>query len=358
MRILFFCILITLGFLGVLYIWGKSFLTAIHGTTRISDCILFGFVIIHILFQIIYLPFLLTRGSFYSLAVIWLIGAILITVGLLFYMAKKAGGKNNYLKNPNLQKLFRNLSIAQIICGILAIAVNIFLCLYIGCRPRPNGYDTIQYIQRMNEMVYRGYLWNNGNALEIHQGLNSFYSLFAVLSWMTGIKPLYISCFTMRFLGIIFTSMLSYRFGWIAFGKKNNTYPILVAIIVPLAMMIWKTDYATGRFFYERTNESKAFCQLFLFPLSVSLVFQMFLEENNRKLIWKEQIAVGLSAVPIAVSSLSIYPVIIFAGMVGLLVNDRFKGAIRTIYAAFLCVFPNLLYLGFYVLYQKQILRF
>ena len=358
MRILFFCILITLGFLGVLYIWGKSFLTIMHGTTRISDCILFGFVVIHIVFQIIYLPFLLSRGSFYSLALIWLVAAILITAGLIFYLAKKANGKIPPLKSRNPQKTFRNLSPAQSICGILAIAVNIFLCLYIGCRPRPNGFDTIQYIQRMNEMVYRGYLWNNGNALEIHQGLNSFYSLFAVLSWMTGIKPLYINSFTMRFLGIIFTSMIAYRFGWIAFGKKNNTYPMLIAIIVPLTMMVWKTDYATGRFFYERTNESKAFCQLFLFPLSVSLVFQMFLEENNRKLIWKEQIAVGLSAVPIAVSSLSIYPVIIFAGMAGLLVYDRFKGVIRTIYAAFLCVLPNLLYLCFYVLYQKQLLRF
>ena len=358
MKELLLCSLITVGFLVVLYIWGKAFLTAIHGETGICDSILFGFAVIHVIFQVFYLPFLLTRGSFRSLAIIWTIVSFIFTLALIIYLKRKTIKTRDTLKNISFRDTIHRLSTAQIISFTLVVAMNLFLCWYIGCRPRHNGVDTIQYIQRMNEMVYRGYLWNNGNTLEIHQGLNSFYSLFAIISWITGVRPLYINCFTMRFLGIIFSSMLAYRFGRIAFGKKNGVYPMAVAVIVPTAMMVWNSDYATGMFFYERTNESKAFCQFMLFPLAVSILVQMFQEGNDRKPLWKEQIIIGLSAVPIAVSSMTIYPALMFVGLVGLLVYDRFKGAGRTVLKSFLCVLPNILYIGFYVLYQKQILRF
>ncbi len=351
MKTLIICILITLLFLSVLYIWGKAFLTAIKAKTLISDCVLYGFIVIHIVFQIFYLPFLLTRGSFYVLSIIWLMFAGLFTACLIIYLAKKNNLTERRPKNPP------NYDIVLII----VIVFIVFLCIYIGGRPRYKGLDTFQYIYQMNEMVFRGTLWNEGSDLQIHQGLNSYYTLYAIISWATGIKPVFLNHLTMRFVGVVLFSLVSFRFGRITFRDKGSICPLVISIIAPLMMMLWNSKYS-GAFFYARTNESKGICFLFLFPLAVSIFIEMMNEkkdsQQDRNIMWIEEITIGLSAVPIAVSSMSIYPVIVFMGMVSVIAFDKFKRMHKTILYSSLCVIPNITYIVFYLLYQQRIIRF
>ncbi len=348
MKILLFCCLITAFVFVILYIWGKSFLTVIEAETYVSDSILFGFVIIHIIFQIFYLPFLLTRGSFYILSTVWVIFASLFTLFQLFYLYKK----KELQLNIHFSKKYS-------IVLLIIVAVIGFMCFYIGGHPRWNGIDTVQYIRQMNEMVYRGTLWNEGNELQIHQGLNSYYTLYAIISWITRIKPIFVNQFIMRFVGVILFSIVSFRFGRIFFDEKGNYYPLIVAIFAPIVMMLWNSQYSAA-FFYSRTNESKAICQLVLFPLAVSIYIELLKVKviNERKVFWLKEIAIGLAAVPIAVSSMSIYPVIAFVGMVAILTFDKFKKWHRTLLYSALCVLPNVFYLFLYILYQQKILRF
>ncbi len=347
MKYLLICSLITPIVFVILYIWGKTLLTVIKAKTYFSDCILFGFVLIHIVFQLFYFPFLLARGSFYILSIIWLIVFFITSFLMIIYLHKKKSTIESHI-----------IPIRNIIVFAVAVIVVGFLCIYIGGRPRDSGVDSIQYIHQMNKMVYHGTLWNEGDELEIHQGLNSFYTLFAILSWITGIKPIYMNHFTMRFIGVIICSIVAYRYGRIAFGEKAGVYPLIVSFMVPLAMIVWDTPYALGTFFSSRTNESKAFCQILLFPLAVSIFWEILKENQDRKILWIEEIVVGLSAVPIASSSLTIYPVIVFAGAMAVIVYDRFKGFCKTVLLSCACVLPNILYLVFYVLYQNKIFRF
>ena len=235
--------------------------------------------------------------------------------------------------------------------------VVVFLCVYIGCRPRRISVDTFQYIERMNQMVYRGTLWSDGGSIQIHQGLNSFYTFFAIVSWLFHIRPIYIGHFTMRFLGVILCSFMAYRFGKIVLRTSKAEYYFAVSTIVPIVMLAWDTEFGVGEFFFSRLNESKAFCQILLFPMAVTVFLEMF-KEKDRELLWLEEFLIGLSAVPVAVSSLSIYPIIAFCGAVSIATFDRGKEFIKTARNAFLCAIPNLLYLGLYVMYKKDILWF
>ncbi len=347
MGTLIICILLTGISLIIFYIWGKSFFFFLKGKSCASDCVLFGFMILHIVFQPIYLIFLLSRGSFLVLSVIWLIFAFLITIGITVVLQI----------HKSLRPVFSFDRVSSIVF-LINVLVVLLLCIYIGGHPRNTAKDSVQYIERMNEMVYMDTLWNDGNVLEIHQGLNSFYSLFAVMSLVTGIKPIYINNLTMRFLGVILCSMTAFKYGRIAFEKKSPTYPFTVAIMVPLTMMIWNSLYGAGYFFFHRLNESKAYCQVILFPLAVAIFWEMIKENNNRNRLWVEEIVIGLSAVPIAVSSLSIYPVIVFSGAIAILVYDKCKNWLKTVTYSACCMMPNILYTGFYVLYTQGIIRF
>lgn len=346
MVILLLCILITIALLIIFYIWGKTLFVMMMKEMGISDCILFGFLIIHVVFQPYYMISLLSRSSFYYLAVMWIVLFTIFTSGMVYIL----------YRNKAL-KIKVNGSTKYYIFLVINILVVVFLCVFIGLRPRRVSVDTFQYIDRMNEMVYRGTLWSDGDSLELHQGLNSFYSLFAVVSWVFHIKPIYLGHFTMRFLGVILCSLMAYRFGRIVLRTSKVEYYLAVSTIVPVVMLAWDTEFGVGDFFYSRLNESKAFCQILLFPMAVSIIFEMF-KEKERELLWLEEFLIGLSAVPVAVSSLSIYPIIVFCGAVSLAVFDKCKRIQITVRNAFLCVIPNLLYLGLYILQGKSILRF
>lgn len=246
----------------------------------------------------------------------------------------------------------RGLMSVHVLCAFAVIIFVSWLAVRIGLHPRPFGPDTDTYIDAMNRMVYWDIIWQRSGELYLHSGLNSHFALFSTISLVFGIHPYYVAHFIMRFLGVALTSMVAYRTGkaWIDGSHDGiSYYGLALSVLVPLGMTFWNSIY-TGYFFWLRTNEAKAYCQLILLPLALSVCGEMFMEEGDRLILWKKQMAIGLAAVPIATSSMTAYLLLLFIHMVGLIVHDRFRRTKETVLSALSCMLPNICYLALYII--------
>ena len=338
------CAGIAFAWMTIFYLWGRAFLTYIKAKCDMSSSIAFGYLILQIIYQGIYLPFYLTRGSYRATAWIWIGIVSIISIFLLLYVMK-------HRTNHNLKKGER---IGAFIAGILVLGLAGYISLHVPFY----GADTRDYIARMNDFIYKDSMWITDGTLSFHYGMCSMFEFLTLPSLVTGIKPYYISLFTVRILGICLFSLIAYRTGTIVYRKKGETISwsaIVLAVLASYLLMLWGSNY-TAEFFYWRINEAKGFCQFVLLPLAFSVFLAMFREDLNRKALWKEQLLIGVAAVPVSGSSLTAYLFLVFFSVCSLLVYEKFKGGRRTIKYSVLCALPNLCYLLIYILETKGII--
>ena len=339
MMVMVGCIGITAAWLGLFYIWGKTLLTLFRLRSYFSNSVLFGLVSMSAVFQLFYLPFFFTRGSYHSLMILWSILLVGITGAMLIYLRRH---EKKHRKAP--------LTKGQVIAAAAAIAVTLFLCAIAAYHPRSYGYDTNYYISIVNDMIYRDVICITDGALDVHHGLTNLFAMLGMASWLTGISPFYLEMHSMRYFGVILTALAACNAGRCLFHEENSRISIAgsaMAILVPIIFSFWGSMYG-GAFFWQRTNEAKAICQLALFPLAFTVIIQLFQNHDERKKRWWEQAVIGLSAVPISVSSIFVYPALILIGMIGLLAHDRFRNFRSSVGYSVLCVLPNLIYLVVY----------
>lgn len=338
------CVLIAFAWMALFFLWGRAFLTYIKVEYDISSSIVFGYLVLQIIYQGIYLPFYLARGSYRATAWIWIGIVSIISVFLLIYVM-------NHRMNHHLKK---NEKIGVFIAGILVLGLAVYISLHVPFY----GADTRDYIARMNDFIYKDSMWITSGTLSFHYGMSSMFEFFTLPSLFTGIKPYYISLFTVRILGICLFSLIAYRTGTIVFGKKGNHISwsaVVLAVLVPYLLMLWGSNY-TAEFFYWRINEAKGYCQFVLLSLAFSVFLAMFREDSDRKALWKEQLLIGLAAVPVSGSSLTSYIFLVFLSVCSLLVYEKFKEGWRTIKYSVICAVPNLCYLLIYFLETQGII--
>ena len=340
------CFLIAFAWMALFYLWGRGFLTIIKAETYLASCIPFGYLLLQVIYQVIYLPFYFFRGSYRAVSYIW-IGVVAISSIFLFIFLRKHTNKHSEKLNA-LKK-----------AGVCtAAALVLALAIYISLHVPYYGQDTRTYINTMNESYFRDSMWVSEGRLDFHYGMSSMFQFFTVPSLLTGIKPYYISLFTVRIVGICLMSLIVYRTGVVAFRKEKGAFcwpAIFLAVLAPYLLMFWGSNY-TAEFFYWRINEAKGYCQFVLLPLGFSVALAMFKEGVDRKPIWKQQFLVGLAAVSISASSLTPYLFLLFMGTMALLFYDKFKAGWRAIGNATLCAIPNLIYLFVYILETKGII--
>jgi len=339
MRTILAGILIAAAYMWLFYIWGKAFLIFNRSVYSMSKSILFGFLAMVSVFQFFYLPFFLLRGSFKTLASIWLAFIALTTPRLFFYNRKHSVKQNS-----------EHISIGKIICFTVAIGLNIFLCIQVAYHPRPYGADTNYYISVMNDMVYHDIICIDSNGLDMHHGLTNIFAFFGVAAWLTGVRPFYLELHTMRYIVVLLTAITAYYGGETLFHDKHRiSWPgIGMAIIIPVLFSFWDSMYG-GAFFWQRANEAKAICQLVLFPIALVGMLQFFENSINTKTIWHEQLLIGFAAVPITISSLSIYPVFLLIIIFAIAAYRRMRGIKELVRYGILCVMPNLVYFAIYI---------
>ena len=334
-------VLATICCLGVFFIWGSVFLGWIRSKRSFCENVLFGYIVMQAFYQVVYLPFFLARGSYRWLTILWLVFFAVTTAFCLGYIARQ------------IRWTRKKRSAKPLILGTMGVIVFIsWLALRIGIHPRPFGADTNTYIDAMNKMVYQDIIWQRAGELYFHSGLNSHFGFFATLSMITGIHPYYVAHYFMRFIGVALTSMVAYRTGKVLLDRSNDGisgYGLALSVLVPLGLAFWSSIY-TGYFFWMRTNEAKAYCQMILLPLAFSVCAETFLEDGERSVLWKKQMAIGLAAVPIATSSMTAYLLLIALNMIGLIARDRIRDIRPTVLRAIMCMLPNLCYLLLYII--------
>lgn len=339
------CVLISFVWMGLFFLWGRAFLTIIHAECDVASCIVFGYLVLQVLYQVIYLPFYLSRGSYRAVSYIWLSIMSIATVFLISILREHSTKH----QRRNYQEIIGTLTAGFLILG-LAFYISLHVPFY--------GADTVKYITTMNESLYRDSIWVTAGSLHFHFGMCSMFHMFTISSLLTGIRPYYISLFTIRTIGICMSSLIIYRTGRIIFGKNDQRYSwpaLILSVIVPYFLMFWGSMY-TAEFFYWRINEAKGFCQFILLPLGFSVFLSMFKKNTNRKTLWKQQLLVGIAAVPVSSSALTPYMFLVFLSTVALLIFDKLQNGWKTIGYAVICVLPNVIYLIVYILEKTKIL--
>lgn len=345
------CIGIAFAWLGLFYLWGRGFLTFIKAERDVASSICFGYLVLQVLYQIIYLPFYFSRGSYRATVYIWIGIVVAVSIVLVFSMWKNGVRKKAGLKQAELKK-------SEII-GICAITILVLgLACYISLHVPYYGQDTVTYITYMNHFYYDDSMFVSLGNLSFHYGMSSMLGLFTMPSLLAGIKPYYTALFTIRIVGVCLFSLSLYRMGEIIWGKPNKTLcwsGLCLAILVPYSLMFWGSNY-TAEFFYWRINEAKGYCQFVLMPISFSVFLEMFKAGVDRKKLWKEQLLVGLAAVPISASALTGYLFLLLMASLALLAYDKMKKGWKTLRHALICALPNLVYLAIYILEKKSII--
>lgn len=343
------CLIISFAWLGLFYIFGLFTLKIIQGKQNVADSIVFGYLVLQFIFQIVYLPFFLSRGSYRGLSYFWISMIAILTIIIILFLHR----------HPSKRKL--KLGKKEMIGVCVASFLVLGLACYISLHVPLYGQDTMQYISEMNKCFYRDSMWINSGMLSFHHGMCSMFEFFTISSVLTGIKPYYISLFTVRIVGVCLFSLVLYRTGTILFSRSNATslsWPsIVLAVLVPFSLMCWGSMY-TAEFFYWRINEAKGYCQYIILPLGFSVFLEMYKSGSDRKTLWKEQLIVGLAAVPVSSSSLMPYLFLVYLGTVSLLTYDKLRGGWKTICCSLACALPNSLYLLVYILEARRIVVF
>ena len=337
------CVGIAFAWMGLFYLWGRGFLTWIKAERDVASCIPFGYLMLQVVYQIIYLPFYFTRGSYRTTVYIWLGIVAVGSVALILYLRKHKCEQRIKLKG--IERV-----------GICIAAVLVWgLAFFISLRIPWYGADTKAYISAMNESYYSDSMWVENGMLSFHYGMCSMFQLFTVSSLLTSIRPYYISLFTVRIVGICLFSLTAFKIGVVALKKNDRTiyWPaVVLSVICPYLLMFWGSMY-TAEFFYWRINEAKGFCQFVLLPLGFSVFLGMFQEGTDRKPLWKKLMLIGLASVAVSASSLTPFIFLILLGAFALLAFDKLKGGWKTMGWTALCAIPNLVYLVVYVLEKK-----
>lgn len=340
----FICLLVSFAWLGLFYVWGRFFFTVIGAGEDALGSMVFGYLFLQVLFQFFYLPFYFSRGSYRGLSYSWVSVIAILTVFIILFLHR----------HPSERK--HRMGKKEIVGICLAASLVLGLACYISLHVPLYGQDTRHYISEMNKCYYRDSMWINLGTLSIHHGMCSLFELFTISSLLTGIKPYYISLFTVRIVGVCLFSLVIYRTGTVLFRKSGDTslswLSIVLTVLVPFSLMYWGSMY-TAEFFYWRINEAKGYCQFVLLPLGFSVFLSMFKNGSDRKELWKKQLLIGLAAVPVSSSSLTPYLFLVYMGTVSLLAYDKLKGGWKTIGYSLACALPNLIYLTIYLLEKR-----
>ena len=82
------CVGIAFAWMALFYLWGRGFLTWIKAERDVASCIPFGYLVLQVIYQVIYLPFYFTRGSYRATVYIWLGIVVIGSIVLIFYLRK------------------------------------------------------------------------------------------------------------------------------------------------------------------------------------------------------------------------------------------------------------------------------
>ena len=334
-------------------VWGEALCVLLRIRSSFTEAPLIGFFGVIIAFQVVYLPIVLTLGPLHVLKYSSLIVLMALTVVMAVIAIRavltgglslaKAGG---FLKDKTLRPW---------VIGTAALFV--FVLAFAMLRPY-QGWDTSFYIGSMNEAIKTDTLYRftgdtglRESTLSPRYALSGFFMFFTVIASVCRIHPLLIAFYAIRPLGVILAALTVRQIGLTLF-KREEKPALLFTSLFLVIQLTWVTIYKTS-FFVERMYEAKGWCAYVLLPFTALLLFRLFLRKGRGRREWLLLAMTALAAIPVSMSSLVLYPALIFIGTAAMLPWCEERGA--AIRRGILLMLPNILAAFVYILMSKGI---
>lgn len=344
MKELINCGLVTLLCLYGCLVCGTLLLRLIKQPFRISWAIIIGFFLYFFIFQIFYLPLVLTQQPLSKLIFVWK-----IVYGVLLLVGTVASMKIWY---EAIKERFWDcwMNKWHVVLLLLAVGAVVFQGWYM-VRYGYTGYDTQYYISSVGTSVYTDsmYLYDptsgmKASTIEYRYALSSFYMNAAVLCKVFGIHAAQMLRYVMGSLCDILSAFILFELGRSIVRPHDDADGYWVVIIGIFLNFFFRSDFTTAEFLLRRSYEAKAICGNLIFPVILLTCIWIWKSTLN-KTQWFFLLIVAWSCDTISMSSILIAPVMIAACMVAkLVVSKEWKIIPKTVIVLIPCVLYCIVY--------------
>jgi len=340
-------------YLTIFLSFGSFILRCCKEKFSFSLAVLSGFFAYHLLFSLVALPCILTQQSLTTLMWIWLpvlAGLLVFTLwtyrrDLLSCAPKLITSLKSYLQTP------RKLILPGIAAGCVLFILYLSVCSYYV------GWDTAFYVRTVLHAVQNDSMYtidaasgNIATTLSLRYALSPFYMNSAIFSRLFDLHPLLVQNLVDGCICVLLAFAVIYRLGLLLSGNDQRK-ACLTVIFAFFLHVSHASLFSTSDFLLLRSYEAKAYCANIVLPFIVYNMINLWRDAKSRT-NWV-LFFLGLAASnAISMSSLVTVPLLVFSGSVIWLVSGNWR-CLRNVA---ICMLPNLLYIGAYLLESAGII--
>ena len=326
---------------------GALVLRALKEKFSFSSAVLSGFFFYHLIFSLVALPCILTQQTLTTLMWIWLpLLCVLLAAAICLSMREiTAYGRRQLNASLHVSKTPGKLILPAIACGCVAAILFLSISAYYV------GWDTAFYVRTTLQAVANDSMYTldaaTGTAaatLPLRYALSPFYMNSAIFCRLLDLHPLLVQNLTDGCICVILAFTVIYRIGLLIF-RGDQQKALLSVIFAAILHVSHCSVFSTSDFLLLRSYEAKAYCSNIVLPF-IGYTLARLWKEPDKQTNWQLLFLSTAASIPVSMSSLLTVPVLVAAGSLIWLFTRNWRALGKTC----LCLIPNLLYLGAYVL--------
>lgn len=339
-------------YLAIFVVWGNLLKHTLKWKMNQLQCLIFGFLLYFSVFQLMAFPMIIAKTSLTVLTYSWGILTVLVTIWGLCLMLKHGTKGALQASAKGLVQLKHKWIYIVLGCFVALQIIVVTFQAY-------SGWDTAFYVGTMNTSLFTDTMYiydgNSGrikSVIDMRYAMSTFFMQFTVGCKVFNIHPQIMTMYLVRQLCVLLADGVVYLIASLFFKEKKSKVFFVICFIV--LNFFWISEYAPAKFLMVRGYEAKGFCANIVIPMILYCGILLYYKGQQNRQMWQMLFLVGLSSVPLSMSSILIVPVMIaIMGLVDLVFNRKWKNLLYD----FVCVLPNLIYLILFFLYTKEIWR-
>lgn len=335
------------------YLIGRALIILLDLERKISLAFLSGFVLIFASFQIVALPFMLLKGNFNGLVVLFV--GVLISMGIgsgLILFKNKEDSKKTLVLKKELD--LKNKVLWGSFYGMVAFQI-IFVFLFY----RFEGDDAF-YIGISNSVIFSNQIFGFEPSMGIegfaHPGgyaLTGYEILMGVFAKISGVSPIILYHTLLPLWLIPLAYMAWYLLGTKILGREK--LPFFMVSLSILHLFTAYSNYSTGAFLLYKSWQGKSSLANILIPL-LFYVYLCSMEKQKKKKAFFMMTLILMAGVCVSTVGIYLLPVLFLILVLSEVIDQRsFNPLKQSIVFALPSLFFLLLYL-FILLNQQEYL--
>lgn len=326
---------------------GSLVLRTLKEKFSFSLAILSGFFFYHLLFSLVALPCILAQQTLTTLMHLWLplLSAVLIASLRLCLRTVFTESRQRLSAAADCFKTPKSLILPTV------AAICILFILYLSVCSYYVGWDTAFYVRTTLHAVENDSMYTldaaTGTAssvLSLRYALSPFYMNSAIACRLLDLHPLLVQNLTDGSVCVLLAFAVIYRIGLLAF-RGDRQKCCVVIIFAAILHVSHASVFSSSDFLLLRSYEAKAYCSNIVLPFIGYMMVCLWKEPDKRN-NWMLLFLGTAASIPVSMSSLLTVPVLVG----GCSLIWLFKRNWRALGKVALCLIPNLLYLGAYLL--------